>query len=581
MGWTSCLRLSRGSVPSWPRSVVTVSSDGLTVAGTQLGGGCGSGCDDAISLTALPDGGMVGLMSEGDAGGPWAGQLVVDRFDAGLNAVPNLGASDSGPDFAYASAFAGQLPAGAQAIGNAIALSNGELVVAGAAPVSPGRQQIFVTRLFGLRAPPAPRVSVTAGSIRASTLGVSAELRCAPYAGCRGEGVLLRAGRSLASGPYDAAGGGSATLVMGLTRAGRAALQRRRVPGATLQLSLAGGAPVSVRAAVPRLTAVPRGRRGVPGALRPLASDASGLASDARRYVAFIQGTQVRVLDTATGRAFAAVAPAGCAQLASPPNVSFPAVLLQCVSSDSQVLVNVRTRGHAALPFALSSGHLAGIGRIWLGPSTADGPSCPTGETCQQYLDWHTGSVRVIDMPETPAPYGAYLYNTPVARDLDSPSLAVLPACLPYAGSNLQGSVVASSQLFVPPYVIFGAAIPFYTPGAPAGLSLARCGRAPALALDPTAAPAAGASEPGDELGSGLVSWYSPGSATVSAYDIVHNRRLRWLAPGASGAFAEPAAIVHTGSAVIVATATHQYCFGHDLPSCVTDSWTLYEARLR
>ena len=50
------------------------------------------------------------VISEGDAGGPWAGQLVVDRFDAGLNAVPNVGASDAGPDFAsqpFAEAAAG------------------------------------------------------------------------------------------------------------------------------------------------------------------------------------------------------------------------------------------------------------------------------------------------------------------------------------------------------------------------------------------------------------------------------------------------------------------------------------------
>jgi hypothetical protein len=69
-----------------------------------------------------------------------------------------------------------------------------------------------------------------------------------------------------------------------------------------------------------------------------------------------------------------------------------------------------------------------------------------------------------------------------------------------------------------------------------------------------------------------------PPNTTVSVYEIGQG----WLRSVPAVGFSVPAGIVHTGYAAIVATASRQFCrqFCRE-KDCNTDSWTLYQARLR
>jgi Domain of unknown function (DUF5122) beta-propeller len=549
-------------------------SDGHpTRVSSEVSGCYPAACEQAVTLTQLPDGGLLGAA--------WEGELLLDRFDANLNLVQSFGTSDAGSDL-FSPGFAlAQLPAGSQTGGNVLVLPNGEIVVAGSLPAADGGRAILAARLFGLGSPPRPRLSVPNRRVRAGQRSVSVLLDCLPYVSCGGESVLRvrRSGRGrrviLASGPFDIASNGSGVVVMPITRSGRRILHGARLTAATLTLSMAKATVVAVRVQVPRPPAPDR-RMVATGALEPLASDVTAFDGDGRRYVLFIQGSTLHVLDTLTQREHHARVPAGCTDTAQR-TLSFPMVLLSCKARD--VLVDATDRRVRPLPSSASEQEWGNIGRVWVGPKTA--AYCPNDYVCEEYLDWHTGAVRRIDTPPAPQPVMGAL-NEVLARNLDSADLIPVAACPPLQPTNLDQSLVAYPRLYEPPYLLYGQAIEPFN-GGPAqtapGLWLGHCGTTATTALDTGAGHLdQQPGEPGDQLGTGIVSWYSPADTTVSLYEIRQKRRLTWAAPGARTDLSTPAAIAHTRYAAIVATAAHQLCTGE---TCHTDSWTLYQTQLR
>jgi hypothetical protein len=580
VGTADCLKYG----PCYPDVDVFASDGHQTPRPSGVSGCSPSVCEQAVTLTPLPDGGLLGAA--------WEGELVLDRFDAGLNLVQGFGSSDAGSDLVDNAFALGRLPAGSQTAGNVLVLPDGEIVVAGSLPAAGGGHAILVARLFGLSPPPRPRLSVPSRRVRAGQRSVSVLLDCRPYVDCSGEAVLgvRRSSRGrrtvLARGPFDIAANGSGLVVMPITRAGRRVLHGSRLTAATLTLSMARATVVAVRVVVPRPPALNR-RTVAPGALEPLASDVTAFDSDARRYVLFVQGSTLHVFDTLTEREYSARVPAGCIDTAQRA-LSFPMVLLSCRAHD--VLVDVTDQRLRPLPNTNVEHNWGNIGRVWVGPATA--PDCPNSYACEEYLDWHTGTVRRIVTPSAPPPPAVSAPNGPVTvnlphfevpvRNLNSADLAPVAACPPFQPTNFGQSLVAYPRLYEPPYLLYGQAIEPFNGGAAQtapGLWLGRCGTTTTTALDTGAGyldqrPG----EPGDQVGAGIVSWYSPADATVSLYDIQQKRRLTWVAPGARTDMSVPAAIAHTRYAAIVATATHQLCTGE---TCHTDSWALYHAQLR
>jgi uncharacterized delta-60 repeat protein len=553
---------------------------------THLAGGfsgCSpSVCEQAVTLTPLPDGGLLGAA--------WEGELLLARFDAGLNLVQGFGNSDAGSDLSAGEFALGRLPAGSQTAGNMLVLPDGEIVVAGSLPAAGGGRAMFVARLFGLSPPPRPRLSVPDRRVRAGQRSLSVLLHCGPYVSCAGEAVLgiRRSGRrrrtAIARGPFDIAANGSGLVVMPITRAGRRVLHGSHPSAATLTLSPANATVAAVRVVLPRLRTLHR-HTPAPGLLEPLASDVVAFDGDGRRYVLFIQGSTLHVLDTLTEREYSARVPAGCTDGAQRA-LSFPMVLLSCETHD--ILVDVTDRRMRPLPSSVGEHDWGNIGRVWVGPTRA--ASCPNFYVCEEYLDWHTGAVRRIVTPPAPSP-PANAPNEPVApglhaevlaRNLDSADLTPVAACPPFQPTNFGQSLVAYPRLYEPPYLIYGQAIEPFNGGqaqtAP-GLWLGRCGTTTTIALDTGAGHLdQQPGEPGDQVGAGIVSWYSPADTTASLYKTQKNRRLTWAAPDARADMSLPAAIAHTRYTAIVATASHQLCAGE---ACRTDSWILYQARLR
>jgi uncharacterized delta-60 repeat protein len=555
--------------------VNTFASDGAPTHLSEAGWGCESSvCEQAVTLTRLADGGLLGAA--------WEGRLLLDQFDAGLKLVQGFGISDAGSDLSSGAFALAPLPVGSQVGGNMLVLSDGEIVVAGSVAAAAGGRAILVARLFGINPPPPPRLSVPNRRAHDGQRAVSVLLDCHPFASCSGNAVLSvrhsdRGRRTiLASGPFNIASGGNGLVVMPITRAGRGVLRASRLTTVTLTLSMAK-TTVAMRVLVPRPP--PPGRRtAAPSALEPLASDVTAFDGDGRRYVLYIQGSTLHVLDTLTQREYSARVPAGCTNSAQHA-MSFPMVLLSCEAHEApvgDVLVDITNRRVRPLPSSGSQGEWGNIGRVWIGPHSA--ANCPDGWVCQEYLDWHTAAVRRIDSPPVPQPIG----NEVLVHNLDSADLAPVATCPPLQPTNLEDSLVAYPRLYAPPYLIYGQAIDPFN-GGPAqtapGLWLARCGTAATIALDTGARrlePYSG--EPDDQVSAGIVSWYSPAEATVSLYEIRQKRHLSWSAPGARTDMSIPAAIVHTRYTAIIATATHQLC---QYETCHTDSWTLYQAKLR
>lgn len=564
VGTASCVTFKYGPCDA---DVDGFASDGHPTHVSSEVAGCSPGlCEQAVTLTPLPDGGLLGAA--------WEGELLLDRLDTNLNRVQSFGTSDAGSD-QFGPGFAlAQLPAGSQTSGNVLVLPNGEIVVAGSLPAAGGGRALLVARLFGLRPPPRPRLSVPNRRVRAGQRSVSVLLDCHPYVSCSGKAVLRGRRAILASGPFDVASNGSGLVVMPITRAGRRILRDARLTAATLTLSMAKATVVAVKVQVPRPPALDH-RMVAPGALEPLASDVTAFDGDGRRYVLFIQGSTLRVLDTLTQREYPARVPAGCVDTAQRA-LSFPMVLLSCKARD--VLVDVTDRRVRPLPNTTVNYNWGNIGRVWIGPTGAAG--CPNLYVCNEYLDWHTDAVRRINTPPAPQPVMGPL-NEVLARNLDSADLTPVADCPPFQPTNLDQSLVAYPRLYEPPYLLYGQAIEPFNGGPPQtapGLWLGRCGTTATTALDTGAARLhEQPGEPGDQVGAGIVSWYSPADTTVSLYEIRQQRRLTWAAPGARTDSSNPAAIVHTRYAAIVATAAHQICEG----TCHTDSWTLYQAQLR
>lgn len=544
-------------------------SDGvLTTHIASEESGCSpSACQQAVTLALLPDGGLIGAA--------WEGQMLLDRFDPSLNLVQAFGTSDAGSDLFGGSIAVAPLPLGSQMGGNMLVLPDGEIILAGSVPAAAGGHAILVARVFGLALPPPPRLSVPSRRVHATQRAASVLLDCHPHVSCRGSATLRvqgsdrRRGTILASGSFNIASGGSGLVVMPFTRVGRG-IRASSLRSATLRLWVARKT-TSIRVLV---SWPPLGRRtSAPGALEPLASDVNGFDSDGRRYVIFIQSSTVHLLDTLTQHTYSVRVPAGCTDSAQRA-VSFPMVLLSCGARD--MLVDVTDRHVRSLP---SGDQWGNIGRLWVGPHSAE--NCPNDYVCHEYLDWHTGAVQRIDSPPAPKPVNGALNEVP-ARNLNSANLTPVASCPPLQATNLEESLVAYPRLYQPPYLIYGQAIETFN-GGPAqtarGLWLGRCGTNAVITLD------AGAGhldnnqgEPGDQVGAGIVSWYSPANTTVKLYEIRQKRRLSWTAPDARADMIIPAAVAHTRHTVIIATATHQLCQGE---SCHTDSWILYQAKLR
>ncbi len=523
-------------------------------------------CAQSLTLTSLPGGGLLGVT--------WEGELVLERFDSHLKGVEGFGTDETGEDVSGQNAVLAKLPAGSEIEGNTLILSGGKIVVAGSAPSSNGSQGILIARMFGLSKPPPARVSVPRQRIESSSLAVSVRLSCGPYVSCRGRGLLQsdrprRRGRPpgsvvLGVGPFDITPSGGGLVVMPITRAGLQILGRRHSTRATLTLSLTDGKAVRVRVSIPRPKALGRPRSGAPGVLTPLAGGVSAFETDGRRYALFQQGTTLHVLDTRTERLYAASLPARCANAAKLQGLSFPMVLVPCEAGEQgDVLVDMVTGRIRSLPDTVSgTGSWRDIGRFWLGPASA--ADCPNSYVCREYLDWHTGARRLIDSP-APPPTASGGPGEVIEYDLDSAALAPLAACPAYQPSRLFERPITYKDLYEPPYVLHGPAVDPYGSASltPAGLSLGRCGTGTSLVLDPNAIDGENTfGSPGDQIGAGIVSWYSPPSSAVSLYEIASGRRSGWTAPGARTGFSAPAAIAHTRYAAIVATAAHQFCQG-------------------
>jgi hypothetical protein len=330
----------------------------------------------------------------------------------------------------------------------------------------------------------------------------------------------------------------------------------------------------------------PNGRSPASSILTAVASGVSAFETDGSRYLLYRQGAQLRVLDTTSGREYAAGVPKLCRGAPELKGLSFPVALVSCESGS--VLVDFAPRRILQLPnlFATPNAWRA-VGRFWVGPTQA-GP-CPNEYVCETYMNWHTRATRRIDTPPAPRPP---LYppvyapsNEVPARNLDSPGLTALAPCPPFKPSNLEESLLNYRSLYQPPYVLFGTAVDPMNgdpsdsaPQTPTGLLLGRCGATTPMILDATAVDhGTGFEPPGDQVGGGIVSWYSPPTTTVSAYEIGSGRRISWAAPGAPREFQLPAAIAHTHNAAIVAVASHEFCEGK---YCSTDSWTLYRVAL-
>ena len=214
------------------------------------------------------------------------------------------------------------------------------------------------------------------------------------------------------------------------------------------------------------------------GALEPLASDVTAFDGDARRYVLFMQGSNLHVLDTLTEREYPARVPAGCIDTARRA-LSFPVVLLSCRARD--VLVNVADRRVRPLPNTTPEHNWGNIGRVWVGPTQA--ANCSNFHVCQEYLDWHTGAVRRIDTP--PASLETLGSNEVLARNLDSADLTPVAACPPFQPTNLDQSLVAYPRLYEPPYLIYGEAIEPFN----GGLAQTARGSGSAIAKRPRRSP--------------------------------------------------------------------------------------------
>jgi uncharacterized delta-60 repeat protein len=529
--------------------------------------GCSS-CEQSLGLAEAPDGRLLATASEGD--------LVLEGFTPGLSQIVTLGRSDSGSDIVGGGALA-QLPGEAEVIGNGVMLQDGRLLVAGTVP---GSGTAFVARLFGLSQAPPPRVTA-ARHAGVAGRAVSVLLHCPGYASCRGTAELelprrtARGTRSLlvaGHGHFELAGGVSAPVVIRLTRAVASFLGHRGATRAAVRIQLRGGGRTSaavVVAALPRSTA-----------LVPIASAINVFETDGRRYLVYRDGTLLHALDTFTGHEFSAPVPRRCR---SPQleGVSFPMVLLACESIAE--LVNIAA-GHARpLPPAGSENWRA-IGRYWVGPSQAE--PCHDYYVCELYYNWHTGATRRIDTPPLAHPNTIGFMNEVLARDLDARRLTPVAPCPPLQPSNLETSLLAYRSLYARPYVLFGTAVdpengdPMNSgPHVPTGLFLGRCGSGAGTVLDVQATRSPPQHEPqGDELGGGIVTWYSPGQTTASAYEISRGRRIQWAAPYAPKGFKLPMTVSHTGNAAIIAVASHQIC---EEASCSTDAWTLYRAAIR
>ena len=561
-------------------NVLAFPSDGNGEGLSNDGGGCyPSHCRQSVALSTLPRGRLLV--------GAWEGDLVLGLFGADLKPVSGFGISEEGEDICEGCGALAQLPAGSQTVGNMLVLPDGKIVVAGTA----GSEGIIAARLFGLSPAPRPQVRLLSHRARSVAGVVSVPVDCRRYVSCRGLGTLWARSANprrrsmvlVASGPFDIAGGASALVTMPLTPAGSTNLRRRRATLIRMRVTSRGARTLEAWIRVPRPARLAAPRHGAPGELAPVAGDVQEFISDGRRYVAFQQAKVIYVLDTTTQRRYASRIPKDCANEPEPlRGISFPMVLLSCYFGSE--LVNVATQRLRVLPNP--SGvreEWPAIGSSWVGPARAR--DCPNFFVCDEYLNWRTNAVRRIDSPPVPATATGTL-NEVIARDLDSSDLAAVSPCPPSQPSDFANSLLAYPRLYEPPYVIYGEAVdPFNgnpmnsAPQAPPGLVLGRCGAAMPVALDTTAIDLRSQFEPpGDQIGARIVSWYSPPSATVSLYEISQGRRLHWVAPLAVGGFSEPAAIAHTAFSAIVATASHQFCRGE---RCSTDSWTLYQARLR
>ena len=530
---------------------------------TDESGGCGPPyCALAVGVTPLADGGVLSRT--------WEGELVMERLNSGLTMSPTFGMGDTGSDIAFAEGVVASLPPGGQSIGNALVLADGKIVVAGAAPTTDGSAGMLVARVFGLSPSPRQQLTIPRQRARSGARGVSVRLHCGAYVSCVGQATLETAGRvhiAVGSAPFDIAPGASALAVVAPDRRALAALRRRRQTLAVLRISLSDGGVIATRLLIPRLAQVPQPRRGRPGPLQPLASGVAAFASDGRRYIVFEQGGTARVLDTLTQRRYSTAAPTGCQYGTQAPfDVSFPMVLFSCTAGGDSALVNVLTHRQVALPPTTTGpgGQWVAIGRFWVGPNLQP-PNCPSSSGCEQYFNWHTGAVHVVDHA--------------LARNLDSPSLTPLPACPPFAPTNPVGSLIDRPQLYEPPYLLFGQDVDVQG-RPPPGLHLAHCGTPVSITLDTAGSqPASPPAQLGEEIGSRIVTWHDPGSSRTCLYDIARSRRLTWTAPDAPSNFSSPAAIAHTRYSAIVASATHQLCHGPD--DCQADAWTLYQAALR
>jgi uncharacterized delta-60 repeat protein len=567
--------------------VVAFAENGSSTNGSTGFSGCSPPyCEQSLALAPLPGGGLLGAA--------WEGDLVLDFLNSELKPVSSFGSSDSGPDIFGGGALA-RLPVGSQTEGNVVVLPDGKVVVAGTITGTSGGG-MFVAKLFGLSPQPRPLVDVPSQRVPFGAGLVSVLLRCGRYRSCRGIGELgfslpgssgrRRSWFALGKGSFDIDAGLTEPVIVRVTRAAAALLRQRRLTHTGLRVLLAGGKTARGAVLVARQAA--RGhRRSASPALRPLASGVNAFESDGDRYVLYRQGAQMRTLDTASGHEYLAGVPKLCSGSAELDGLSFPMALLSCESG--AVLVNLASGRARPLPNPTGTGQpWRAIGRYWVGPSQA--ANCPNRYVCEVYLNWHTRAVRRIDTP--PAfPEGVYPtsyapLNAVLARDLDSPGLSPVAPCPPFKPSNLDQSLVNYRSLYEAPYVIFGTGVdplngdPMNSaPQTPMGLLLGRCGATAPLVLDATAADAGtGFEPPGDQVGGGAVSWYSPSSTTVSVYEIAPGRRISWAAPRAPRAFKLPAAVAHTRFAVIVAAASHESCEGE---FCRTRSWTLYQAPLR
>lgn len=463
-----------------------------------------------------------------------------------------LGKDEQGADSYYTDdEVDARLPPSVESAGRVVLQPDGKALATGTATEASGARRLAVVRVFGLSPRTVRSLVFPTTTATATRLAAALPVIC-PLRRCRAVAELRAGPEVLARGALDTLTNGPLPLVLQWTPKGR----RSRPARARLTVTLRGGQPTTTDVTLRWVGTAPKAGDAF-GPMRYLAGAVKAFATDGRRSLAFTQTGSVQLLDLHTRRRYAVPSPARCGAPAV--DVSFPMVLLTCPSN--AVLVDLRTGG--VRRFGKSTPQL---GRVWVGPVTVPCRTVVAGTRCDRYVAWGTGRSRTLREDD--------VISHALPRDLDSRDLAQVRGCPPVESPSWPSGVLTDPDLYDWPYVLLlRTADPGQNPQP--GLFVARCS-----GIGNDAERRRLADEPvSPQLGGGLATWATKGTAEVFAYAVATGEQTRWAAPGGDESLREPARIAPARDAVVVGAATHQDCT--NAVDCVSDAWTLSLAERR